>query len=82
MPSSRRQRAQPAEQLAAADMLEPPMQIGGQQRQRLEQDVVALLLDGAADAEHDDRRAGIRAVALRALAGERAEARRGRGRDS
>ena len=56
-------------------MLEAPVEVGGQQRQCLEQDVVALLLDGAADAEDGDRRLRIGAVAVRALAGERAEAR-------
>ena len=60
--------------LAAADMDEAPVEIGGQQRQRLEQHVIALLLDRAADAEDDDRIGGIAAVARRALAVEMAEA--------
>ena len=41
------------QKLAAADMDEAPGQIFGQQRQRLEQHVIALLLDRAADAQED-----------------------------
>ena len=35
-------------------MLEPPVEVGRQQRQRPQQNVVALLLDRPADAEDDD----------------------------
>ena len=44
--------------IASADMLKAPMETGGKGRQRLEQNVVALLLYRTSNAEEDNRIAG------------------------
>ena len=71
-----------SEQVAAADMLEPPVEVARQQGERVEQHVEALLLDGAADAEDQHRSVGVGAVAVRAARRRTVRSGRGRGRDS
>ncbi|CCM72168.1 hypothetical protein BN406_05886 (plasmid) [Sinorhizobium meliloti Rm41] len=61
-------RLEPAGELSRTDMLEAPVDIRRQQRQRLQEDVISLLGNGAPDADDAHRIVGIRAVAPGMLA--------------
>ena len=59
---NRRLRLHRVGQLAAADMDQPPMQVRRQGRKRRQQQIVALLGHGPADAQQPDRVVGIASV--------------------
>ena len=60
MPSARASASSFAQQRPAADVRETPVQFARQQRERVQQVVESLLVDGAADGQQRDRARRIR----------------------